>query len=94
MGLITDKITAGEYKGSDIKVKGFKNDKVLLIHKSILGKKEIRLDKSSVVSVNVQSQSNNLAGSEYQVEIIFKNGKKSLATLTDITYRALCSSLY
>ncbi len=94
MGLITDLVTAGDYKNADIKVKGMRNDKVFLIHKSLFGKQEIRLDKTTLVNVEVKSQSNHLAGSEYQVELQFKNGKKCLATLTDFTYRALCSSLY
>lgn len=94
MGLITNLVTAGDYKNANIKVKGMKNDKVFLIHKSLLGKQEIRLDKSTVADMETKSQSNNLAGSEYQVEIRFKNGKRCLATLTDFTYRALNSSLY
>lgn len=94
MGWWIDNVTAGDYKGANIKVKGLKNDKVILIHKTILGKKKILLNKNSVETVNVKNQSNSVGTSEFQVEIILKNGKKCFAFLSDYVYRKLLSSLY
>ena len=94
MGLMVDNVIAGDYKGANIKVKGLKNDKLILIHKTFLGKKEITLNKNTVDMVNVKSQSTVVGTSNFQVEIIFKNGKKSLVELSEYAYKTLMSSLY
>ncbi|ADL53681.1 hypothetical protein [Clostridium cellulovorans] len=77
MGIACNNVISGDYKNGDIKLKGLKNDKIVLIHKGLLGKTEIELNKSTVdriVVVNQQYQQNG-------VEIYFKNGKKSMATV-------------
>lgn len=77
MGIACNNILAGDYKNGDIKLKGFRNDKIVLIHRGLFGKTEIEINKNTVeriVVINQQYQQNG-------IEIYFKNGKKSMATV-------------
>ena len=69
MGLLSNIVSAGDYKNADIKVKGLRNDKVILVKRGLLGKDEVKLDKSTVDHITVVTQ----AYQKNQVEVYFKN---------------------
>ena len=90
MGIACNNVIAGDYKNGDIKLKGLRNDKVVLIKKGLLGKDEIVLNKSTVdhiVVVNRQYQQNG-------VEIYFKNGKKSMVTVDNEVLNKINAALF
>lgn len=39
MGIVYNNVIAGDYKNGDIKLKGLRCDKIVLIHRGFLGKK-------------------------------------------------------
>ena len=85
MGLLCNNVIGGDYKGGDVKVKGFRNDKIFIIYRGLLGKKEIPLNKNTVERmeiINKQYQQNG-------VEIYFKNGKKSMLSVDNDTLNIL-----
>ena len=94
MGILNDCVIAGDYKNGNFKIKGFKQEKVVLEYRTMLGKSEIKLDKKTVESIAIKKQENNMFTSFYQVEIIFNNGKKCLAILNSITYDKLSAAIY
>lgn len=94
MGVLVNCVTAGDYKGADIKAKGMKSDKPVLIKKGLLGKTEILLDKSSVQNIEEISKQDSVGSTITQIAINFKNGKRSLATVDGIVLRAITSKLF
>ena len=69
----------------DIKVKGLRADKMILVTHGLLGKKEIPIDKSTVSKFQINTQ-------QYQqnnVTIYFKDGKKSICSVTNDTLNKL-----
>lgn len=79
MGIACNNVLSGDYKNGDLNLKGFRNDKIVLIHRGLLGKTEIEINKKTVERINVVNR-------QYQqncVEIYFKNGKKSMVTVTN-----------
>ena len=94
MGLIRNIVTAGDYKGANIKYKAF-SEKIILENKGFLsGKETIELDKKTIRKVEVMSKSQTGVVTDYQVTIYFKNGKKSLAILEAIIYNKLTAKLF
>lgn len=90
MGIICNNVISGDYKNGDIKLKGLRCDKVVLIKKGLLGKSEVILDKKTIdhiVVVNRQYQQNG-------VEIYFKDGKKSMVNIDNTTLNVLEASLF
>ena len=77
MGIACNNILSGDYKNGDIKLKGLRSDKIVLIHRGLLGKTEIELNKNTVERINIVNRQSQQNG----VEIYFKNGKKSIATI-------------
>ena len=90
MGLVTNMIKAGDYKNGDIKLKGLKSDKPTLICRGLLGKTEIPLGKNTIKEINHTTVSH----AEHQLEIIWKNGKKSLAVVDNSTYTAISAKMF
>ena len=90
MGLMGNIVSAGDYKNADIKLKGIKGDKVVLVKKGLLGKEEIRLDKSTIARVEIKVQQYQ----QNQVEVEFRNGKKSLLCIDNDTLNKLNASMY
>lgn len=81
MGIACNNVIGGDYKNGDIKVKGIRADKLVLITHGLLGKKEVSLDKSTVskFEINLQQYQQN------NITIYFKDGKKSICTVTNDT---------
>ena len=77
MGVACNNVISGDYKNGDIKLKGLRNDKVILVQRRLIGKTEIELNKSTVERINVINRQYQQNG----VEIYFKNGKKSMVTV-------------
>lgn len=77
MGVACNNVISGDYKNGDIKLKGLRNDKVILVQRGLIGKTEIELNKSTVERINVINRQYQQNG----VEIYFKNGKKSMVTV-------------
>ena len=48
MGVGCNNVIGGDYKNGDIKVKGLRADKMILVTHGLLGKKEIPIDKSEL----------------------------------------------
>ena len=79
MGVACNNVIGGDYKNGDIKVKGLRADKIILVTHGLLGKKEIPIDKSTVSKFQINTQ-------QYQqnnVTIYFKDGKKSICSVTN-----------
>lgn len=94
MGIIRNIVTAGDYKGANIKYKAF-SEKIILESKGFFGGKDtIELDKKSVRKVEVMSKAQTGVVTDYQVTIYFKNGKKSLAILESLIYNKLAAKLF
>lgn len=97
MGLTTNLITAGEYKNGDLKIKGW-SQKVVIINRSIFGKTEHILDKTTVDHIELidkaQGVTNFVGMQHYQVAIYYKNGKKSLAKMEYTIYQRLNEILF
>lgn len=85
MGVACNNVIGGDYKNGDIKVKGLRADKMILVTHGLLGKKEIPIDKSTVSKFQINTQ-------QYQqnnVTIYFKDGKKSICSVTNDTLNKL-----
>lgn len=85
MGVACNNVIGGDYKNGDIKVKGLRADKIILVTHGLLGKKEIPIDKSTVSKFQINTQ-------QYQqnnVTIYFKDGKKSICSVTNDTLNKL-----
>lgn len=85
MGVACNNVIGGDYKNGDIKVKGLRADKIVLVVHGLLGKKEIPVDKSTVSKFEINTQ-------QYQqnnVTICFKDGKKSMCSVTNDTLNKL-----
>lgn len=85
MGVACNNVIGGDYKNGDIKVKGLRADKIVLVAHGLLGKKEIPLDKSTMSKFEINTQ-------QYQqnnVTIYFKDGKKSMCSVTNDTLNKL-----
>lgn len=85
MGVACNNVIGGDYKNGDIKVKGLRADKIVLVVHGLLGKKEIPVDKSTVSKFEINTQ-------QYQqnnVTIYFKDGKKSMCSVTNDTLNKL-----
>lgn len=85
MGVACNNVIGGDYKNGDIKVKGLRADKIILVTHGLLGKKEIPIDKSTVSQFQINTQ-------QYQqnnVTIYFKDGKKSICSVTNDTLNKL-----
>lgn len=85
MGVACNNVIGGDYKNGDIKVKGLRADKIVLVVHGLLGKKEIPVDKSTVSKFEINTQ-------QYQqnnVTIYFKDGKKSMCLVTNDTLNKL-----
>ena len=85
MGVGCNNVIGGDYKNGDIKVKGLRADKMILVTHGLLGKKEIPIDKSTVSKFQINTQ-------QYQqnnVTIYFKDGKKSICSVTNDTLNKL-----
>lgn len=90
MGILCNNVIAGDYKNGDIKCKGLRSDKVVLIHRGLLGKTEIQINPSTVTKFEVNTQ-------QYQqnnVTIYFKNGKKSMCTIDNDTLNKLQAAFF
>ena len=48
MGVACNNVIGGDYQNGDIKVKGLRADKIILVTHGLLGKKEVPIDKSTV----------------------------------------------
>ncbi len=56
MGVACNNVIGGDYKNGDIKVKGLRADKIVLVVHGLLGKKEIPVDKSTVSKFEINTQ--------------------------------------
>lgn len=98
MGIIKNCVTAGDYKGADIVVKGIVKRKAHLITRGLLFQKDIELNKKTVDRIEVIDKSQlalDFVGTQtVQAVIYFKNGKKSMVSLYAETYQFLNSELF
>lgn len=96
MGIVNNRVNAGDYKDANIKIKGFGN-KVVLIKYGFITKK-IELNKKTVDHIELIDKSQTvfraLGLQTCQVAIYFKDGKKSLAVMDSEIYQRLNEILF
>ena len=97
MGILRNLVTAGDYKGADIKVKGTIFPKAHLITQGLFSK-DIVLNKQSVERIELIDKSQralDFVGTQtVQAVICFRNGKKSMVLLTAEMYQFLNSAVF
>ena len=79
MGVMGNTVLSGDYKNGDIKVSGLRANKIVLVFRGLLGKKEIPIDKTTVIKFEINRQ-------QYQqnnISLYFKDGKKSMCAVTN-----------
>lgn len=95
MGWITNRVTAGDYKDADIKIK---HGKPRLIKKGILITTDIELNKKTIDHIELVDKTQTVfdfVGTQTaQVAIYFKNGKKSLIQISGDMHQALNAALF
>ena len=84
-----NRITAGDYKNSDIVLKGNNVDIPVLVYKGFLSKKEIFIDKTTVKMIKHSF----LSVSEHEIIIEWKDGKLSQAVVDDVVYAAIIAKM-
>ena len=55
MGVACNNVIGGDYQNGDIKVKGLRADKIILVTHGLLGKKEVPIDKSTVSQFQIRA---------------------------------------
>lgn len=97
MGVISNRITAGDYKDADIKLKGF-GKQVVLVKTGLFKDTKIILNKDTVDHIELidksQSMFDFIGAQTAQVKIYFKDGKKSLASMQTDIYQQLNEILF
>lgn len=97
MGLMINRVSAGDYKDADLKLKGFSN-KVMLIKKGFLKNTEIEINKKTVDHMELIDKSQtafDFVGTQtIQAALYFKDGKKSLCSLDAIMYQKINEKLF
>lgn len=97
MGMVTNRVTAGDYKDANIKLKNF-GKRLVMIKSGLLITKEIELSKKTIDHVELidksQSMFDYVGMQTSQVSIYFKNGKKSLAIMDSHIYQKLNELLF
>lgn len=94
MGVIRNIVTAGDYKGANIKYKAF-SEKIIIESKSFFGGKEtIELNEKTVRKLEVINKFQTGVVTDYQVTIYLKNGKKSLAVIEALIFNKLSSKIF
>lgn len=92
MGVLMNTVESGDYKGGDIKLKGFSNKPTLVV-KSLFGKNEIRLDKSTVADYSIISTQESVGSTVFRSKVQFKNGKSSTVLINDLVHNAIMKAL-
>lgn len=89
MDFVTNKITTGAYKNSDITLKGKNTDEPVLISKGFLSKREIPMDKTTIRTMTHTF----LSETEHEVIIKWKDGKLSQAVVDSAVYAAIAAKV-
>lgn len=89
MDSVKNKITTGDYKNSDIILKGIDTDEPVLICKSFFSKKEIPMDTTTIKSFTHSFLSN----MEHEIIIEWKDGKLSQAVIGNAVYAAISAKM-
>ena len=97
MGIIRNYVTAGDYKGADIVLKGVIKKKAHLVTRGLF-KKDIELNNKTVDHIELVDKSQlalDFVGTQtVQAIIHFRNGKKSMVILYATTYQFLNSEVF
>ena len=89
MSSITNRITTGDYKNSDIILKGVNAEEPVLVCKGFLSRKEILMDKTTIKAVRHSF----LSATEHEIIIEWKDGKLSQAVTDDAVYVAISAKI-
>ena len=97
MGILRNLVTAGDYKGADIEIKGVFKKKAHLVTRGLF-KKDIELNNKTVDHIELVDKSQlglDFMGTQtVQAIIHFRDGKKSMVTLYADTYQFLNSEVF
>ena len=89
MDFVTNKITAGDYKNSDIILKGIQADEPVLVRKGFLNKKEIPMDKTTIKFLTHSI----ISDVEHEIVIEWRDGKLSQAIVDHMVYSAVAAKM-
>ena len=85
MNELVNKISAGDYKNSEIQLKSENSDRVVLVIKKFLGKTEIPMDKTTIKRFTHSSYTSQ----NHELIIEWNDGKRSQALVDDTIYSVL-----
>ena len=85
MNELVNKISAGDYKNSEIQLKSENSDRLVLVIKKFLGKTEIPMDKTTIKRFTHSSYTSQ----KHELIIEWNDGKLSQAIIDDSLYSVL-----